>query len=51
LFRAGACLDHRYLPRDIRVYAERHKVTWLLPLLKKPRRRIACVRAREEVRG
>jgi ankyrin repeat protein len=40
LFRAGACLDHRYLPRNIREFTERHKATWLLPLLKKPRRRI-----------
>lgn len=40
LFRAGASVDHRYLPRDIREYAERHKATWLLPLLKKRRRRI-----------
>jgi ankyrin repeat protein len=39
LFQAGASLDHRYLPRDIREYVERHKATWLLPLLKKRRRR------------
>ena len=39
LFRAGASLDHRYLRGDIWEYAVRHRATWLLPLLKKRRRR------------
>ena len=39
LFRAGASLDRRYLPRDIWEHAVRHEATWLLPLLKKRRRR------------
>lgn len=39
LVRAGASLDHRYLGRDIREYAEWHQATRLVPLLKKQRRR------------
>jgi len=39
LFRAGASLDPRYLRADICEYAKRHQATWLLPLLKKRRRR------------
>jgi hypothetical protein len=39
LFRAGASLDPRYLRADICEYAERHQAMWLLPLLKKRRRR------------
>jgi uncharacterized protein len=41
LFRAGAFLDHRDLPRDIRETAER-QAKWLIPVLKKPRLNFCC---------
>jgi len=50
LFRAGASLDPRYLPRDILEFAERHQASWLLRLLKKSRRRtIRCSDRRRAV--